>query len=60
MDWLPDPKIAIKLIIFFELGFENNRYVQAIRDGRAKITSDIGTGKTGQKFIGITSRVHFF
>lgn len=58
MDWLPAPYVTMKLYMFFALGFENSRYVQAIREGRAKIDTNVGTGETGRKFIGITSRVH--
>jgi hypothetical protein len=58
MDWLPDPNVAMKFFIFFALGFENSRYVQAIREGRAEINTNVGTGETGRKFIGFTSYLH--
>src|SRR6266446_10404790 len=60
MNWLPDPIVTMKFVIFFELGFENSRYVQAIREGRTNTNADIGTGEVGRQFIGFTSRVHIF
>jgi hypothetical protein len=60
MNWLPDPYIAAKFFAFFALGFENSRYVQALRNRTAQIDIDVGTGALGRKLIGITSRVHIF
>jgi hypothetical protein len=60
MNFLPDPYIALKFVILFALGFENSRYLAALRAGTAQNDTDVGTGPVGRMFIGGTSWVHGF
>jgi hypothetical protein len=52
MDWIPEPLIIFKFFLFFALGFENSRYIQAIRSGQTEI------GEFGRRFVGFTSYAH--
>jgi hypothetical protein len=54
MDWIPEPSVALKFILFFGLGFETHRYVQAIRNKQVEV------GELGRRFIGLTSWLHAF
>src|SRR5262249_2192225 len=53
-DWKPEPSVALKFILFFGLGFETHRYVQAIRNKQVEV------GELGRRFIGLTSWLHAF
>lgn len=52
MNWLPDPYVTILFILFFAFGFENSRYILAIRQGQTEL------GEFGTKFIAFTSYAH--